>query len=627
MNKLFFGSIKSQLFVMVLIMAFFTAGIIVYSGVSFRNDKIREALKDSSMLADSLSKEHQRMVADARQLTLTLAQLSEIRHHNAAGMQQVLIEVLRSNPKYSNIFIADRTGSVVASAVPVKDTNVSDRRYFINALASGRFSSGEYTISRFTGKSVLPFAYPYKDTRGEILGIIVMGIDLTYYRTLLDTLQLPSGSSYLLLDHKGTIMTRGINPADFVGEQYDTAAFKSMADGPDKDTFVAVAHDGTKRFISYRKILLDGEQKPYMYIRSGIPVATALSDANRTLIRNLVLLTASLCIVVVFILLIAKYSIIDRISMLEVASKRLADGDLHVKVSNLVSGGELGRLGLTFDYMANQIKLREEALRESEQRYYTIFEQSPDGILLIDSSGKMIEFNDMASSQLGYSREEFAKLSLSDIDRDESPEEIQAKIGGILEAGRAEFEVRHTTRQGEIRDVNIITKVIVLSGRPVMYAIWHDITVRKQAEEALKNSEERLNTILDNVGAAIFIKDTKYRYKYVNRKVCEALGRSAEEILVEATRSFFRPNRSKRSCEATARLSSVGRLSPGRRQSSPLSTKLRAPIGPSNCRFGTAWGRSLVSVAFPPTSPDESRPRRRKTVFSRRSLLLPRVLR
>ena len=366
-----------------------------------------------------------------------------------------------------------------------------------------------------------------------------MGIDMRYYRTLLDTLHLPSGSSYLFLDHKGTIMTRGINPTDFVGEQYNTAAFKSMADGPDKDTFVAVAHDGIKRFISYRKIRLEGERTPYMYIRSGIPVATALSVANRTLMRNLVLFTASLCFVVVFILLVAKYSIIDRIALLEMASKRLADGDLHVKVSDLVSGGELGRLGLTFDHMARQIKLREEALRESEQRYYTLFEQSPDGVLLIDTAGKMIEFNDMASSQLGYSREEFAKLSLSDIDPFESPEEIQANIGKILEAGKAEFEVKHTTKQGEARDVNIITKVIVLSGRPVMYAIWHDVTARKQAEEALKSSEERLNTILDNVGAAIFIKDTQYRYMYANRKTCEFFGRSAEEILGKSDREFF----------------------------------------------------------------------------------------
>ncbi|MFZ2198423.1 MAG: PAS domain S-box protein, partial [Thermodesulfovibrionales bacterium] len=541
MNKLLSMSIKSQLLVMVLIMAFFTAGIIIYSGASFRNEKIREAFKDSSMLADSLTNEHQKMVADARQLTLTLSQLSEIKGLNPAGMQQVLKKVLSVNPKYSNIFIADRAGNVLASAVPAKDTNVSDRRYFVNALASSRFSSGEYTISRFTGRSVLPFAYPFKDKGGEILGVIVMGIDLTYYRTLLDNFQLPSGSSYLLLDHKGTIMTRGINPADFVGEQYNPAAFKHMADGPDKGTFVAVAHDGTKRFISYRKIRLEGEQTPYMYVRSGIPVATALKVVNKTLTRNLVLFTASLCFVVVFILLIAKYSIIDRIVLLERASKHLADGDLQVKVSNLVSGGELGRLGLTFDHMANQIKLREEALRESEKRYYTFFEQSPDGILLIDTEGKMIEFNEMAYRQLGYSYEEFEKLGLTDINPFESPEEIRDAIGKVLKEGSAEFVVRHMTKQGEVRDVNIITKALDLSGRPVMYAIWHDITKRKRAEEALRTSEERLNTILDNVGAAIFIKDTNYRYTYVNRKVCEVFGRSAEEILGKSDKEFFSP--------------------------------------------------------------------------------------
>lgn len=60
MNKLFPRSIKRQLFVMVFIMAFFAAGIIVYSEVSSRNEKIAEALKDSAMLADSLFNEHEK---------------------------------------------------------------------------------------------------------------------------------------------------------------------------------------------------------------------------------------------------------------------------------------------------------------------------------------------------------------------------------------------------------------------------------------------------------------------------------------------------------------------------------------------------------------------------------------
>ena len=81
-------------------------------------------------------------------------------------MQQVLEEVLRTNPKYSNIFIADRAGRVLASAIPVKDTNVSDRRYFINALATGRFSSGEYHCKQVHGQAGhLPLAIPLRTDR------------------------------------------------------------------------------------------------------------------------------------------------------------------------------------------------------------------------------------------------------------------------------------------------------------------------------------------------------------------------------------------------------------------------------------------------------------------------------
>jgi PAS domain S-box-containing protein len=141
-------------------------------------------------------------------------------------------------------------------------------------------------------------------------------------------------------------------------------------------------------------------------------------------------------------------------------------------------------------------KLMEEALRESEKRYHTLFEQSPDGILIINNAGKIIEFNETAHRQLGYSREEFAKLSLSDIDPVESQEEIQARIEKILEAGQAEFDVKHRTKQGEDRDVHIITKVIVLSGGPIFYAIWHDITERKKAEDRINQSLREKETLL-----------------------------------------------------------------------------------------------------------------------------------
>jgi len=144
-----------------------------------------------------------------------------------------------------------------------------------------------------------------------------------------------------------------------------------------------------------------------------------------------------------------------------------------------------------------------ERLPEAEQRYRAIFEQSPDGILIIDPGGKLMEFNEAAHSQLGYTKEEFGRLSIKDIDPDETPEEIEASLKAVLALGRAEHEVRHRTRTGEVRNVQVIAQVLDINGQKFFQAIWRDITDRKRAEEELeKLVQERtaaLRSALDNI--------------------------------------------------------------------------------------------------------------------------------
>ena len=179
---------------------------------------------------------------------------------------------------------------------------------------------------------------------------------------------------------------------------------------------------------------------------------------------------------------------------------------------------------------------------EAELRYRTLFEQSPDGILILDTDGKIIEFNETAHRDLGYSRDEFTGLRISDIDPFETAEEIQTRIREVLNKGEAQFEVRHRAKNGEIRDVQVITKTIVLSGRTVFHTIWRDITERKRLETALRESEERYRALADAAQDIIFIIDRNDSIRYINRFGAMLHGQLSENIIGRPRKEFFSPD-------------------------------------------------------------------------------------
>ena len=158
---------------------------------------------------------------------------------------------------------------------------------------------------------------------------------------------------------------------------------------------------------------------------------------------------------------------------------------------------------------------------DAELRFRAIFEQAPYGIVIIDTNGKLLEFNEAAHRDLGYSREEFAGLSIADIDPYQSPEEIQASMRKVLVQGEAEFEVRHRTKDGKIRDVNIITRVVNLYGSRVFQTIWHDITERKQAEVTLSKYSEHLEELVKERTAELAAVNTQLQKDISMRKLAE----------------------------------------------------------------------------------------------------------
>ncbi|MFW9878194.1 MAG: MASE3 domain-containing protein, partial [Candidatus Thorarchaeota archaeon] len=141
--------------------------------------------------------------------------------------------------------------------------------------------------------------------------------------------------------------------------------------------------------------------------------------------------------------------------------------------------------------------------KEAEDRYHTAFEESPDGIVIFEfDSLKVVAFNEAVCKLLGYSRKEFEKLKINDYDVTESTSETRAHVEKVLKEGHDNFETKFRTKNGEIKDIFVIAKVIRIAEKNYFQSIFRDITEQKKAEEL----RTRLASIVESSEDAIIGK-------------------------------------------------------------------------------------------------------------------------
>ncbi|MBN1787437.1 MAG: PAS domain S-box protein [Sedimentisphaerales bacterium] len=167
--------------------------------------------------------------------------------------------------------------------------------------------------------------------------------------------------------------------------------------------------------------------------------------------------------------------------LIEWYNKTLKDSDGEV-IGVLATGQDI-----------TERKENEAALKESEERYRTMFEQAASPIMLIDpATGNIEQFNDRMCENLGYSRGEFEKLRLTDIDHTDHPAKIAQHLERIIAEGEDIFETKHKTKDGQLRDIIVSIKVISIGGRQLIQAVHRDVTESREAEEKLVELDAEL---------------------------------------------------------------------------------------------------------------------------------------
>ncbi len=182
--------------------------------------------------------------------------------------------------------------------------------------------------------------------------------------------------------------------------------------------------------------------------------------------------------------------------------------------------------------LENLLAQREQALHEIESKYRAFFENDLTAVCIYDAlTLKFVEVNRAYTTLYGYSREELLSgMTLHDI-----TVEHHSSVGATqkaLQDGSVFVPLRwHRKKDGMVFPVELFGGTFCIGERHFIFGMFVDISARCQAEESLRERQDLLQTILDNVNSVIVVKDAEGRYLLVNRKTESVVGLKNEEIV------------------------------------------------------------------------------------------------
>jgi PAS domain S-box-containing protein len=177
----------------------------------------------------------------------------------------------------------------------------------------------------------------------------------------------------------------------------------------------------------------------------------------------------------------------------------------------------------------------EEASRESKEKYRTLFEEAMDAIFVADAeTGIIVDCNRAATELVGRTRSELIGKHQRILHPQQEDtggglsktfqQHLREKEGQVL-------ETQVITKRGEIKEVAIKANLVELNGKKVLQGTFRDITERRKAEEALRESEEKFRTIFENVNEVIVYVDNHGKILDVSERSTEIFGYKKDEVI------------------------------------------------------------------------------------------------
>lgn len=171
-------------------------------------------------------------------------------------------------------------------------------------------------------------------------------------------------------------------------------------------------------------------------------------------------------------------------------------------------------------------KAAEELLR----KYQLLSGNTRDIVFFIRQDGRIIEANEAAVLAYGYTHEEFLDLTVFDLRTPASLPDAAAQLSAADETGIL-FEAEHRRKDGTAFDAEVSSRATDMGGERIVLSVVRDITERKRALDALRESERRVAGIIESITDCYYAVDTDWRITGVNSQALAYFGMTREELV------------------------------------------------------------------------------------------------
>jgi len=235
----------------------------------------------------------------------------------------------------------------------------------------------------------------------------------------------------------------------------------------------------------------------------------------------------------------------------------------------------VGTVALVVWFVARFFMMRRQAratlalMTASEARYHLLFDSNPCPMWVYDlATTSIVEVNDAAIAQYGYTREEFVARKLADMRSPDDAARLQEMLLDLADDAESVHIARHVKKDGTQIDVEARGRPLPISGRRLRLVVLTDCTERMAAERNVRDAEERarattevLQTLIDTAPQAMIVTDIDLHVTRWNRAAETLFGWSADEVLGKLV-PFVPPDKQAEVAERYARVTVNGDIAP-----------------------------------------------------------------